>query len=102
MILYAPEPSETATLLFSMRASLAASTVTPGSTAPDESFTTPAIALWAWATDGSASRHTSAARPKQTFLIIRSSLTVDPRKRRELPAEVRELQPNRKETEISL
>ena len=39
----------TADLTFSIRTSLAASTVTPGIAAPDESFTTPTIALWAYA-----------------------------------------------------
>ena len=38
-----PEPSVTAVRTFSMIAGLAASTVTPGSTAPDVSFTTPVI-----------------------------------------------------------
>ena len=46
---YAPSPSVTADLTFSIRTSLAASTVTPGIAAPDESFTTPTIALWAYA-----------------------------------------------------
>ena len=44
---YAPSPSDTADLTFSIRTSLAASTVTPGIAAPDESFTMPTIALWA-------------------------------------------------------
>ena len=39
-----------------MRASLDASTVTPGSTAPDVSLTTPVIALCACTSAGSASR----------------------------------------------
>ena len=43
MILYSPRSSETAVLTFSISTSLDASTVTPGMTAPDESFTTPAI-----------------------------------------------------------
>jgi hypothetical protein len=38
---YWPVPSVTALRDFSISAELAASTVTPGSTAPDESFTTP-------------------------------------------------------------
>ena len=44
---YWPEPSVTAVRTFSMSAGLAASTVTPGSTAPDVSFTTPVIDAWA-------------------------------------------------------
>src|SRR6476661_8620847 len=43
-----------------MRASLDASTVTPGRTAPDESLTTPVIEAWANAADGRMTRH---ARP---------------------------------------
>ena len=56
-----------------MSAGLAASTVTPGSTAPDASFTTPAIALCACAAVGSASANASAASPNHTFLIIQTS-----------------------------
>ena len=37
-----------------MSAGLEASTVTPGSTAPDESLTTPVIDAWACAADGSS------------------------------------------------
>src|SRR5881397_2143797 len=43
MILYCPEPSVTTVRTFSISAGLAASTVTPGSTAPVVSLTTPAI-----------------------------------------------------------
>ena len=43
MILYWPVPSVTAVRTFSMSAGLEASTVTPGSTAPEESRTTPAM-----------------------------------------------------------
>ena len=46
---YWPEPSVVTLLTFSMRAGLAASTVTPGSTAPDGSRTTPAIEPSPWA-----------------------------------------------------
>jgi hypothetical protein len=42
---------------FSMSAGLDASTVTPGKTAPDVSFTTPDIDAWANATAGSKARH---------------------------------------------
>jgi gentisate 1,2-dioxygenase len=45
MIRYCPALSVAAALVPSMSAGLEASTVTPGSTAPDESFTTPAIPL---------------------------------------------------------
>jgi hypothetical protein len=44
---YCPVPSVTAERVFSINAGLAASTLTPGSTAPDESFTAPAIVAWA-------------------------------------------------------
>src|SRR3989442_793695 len=44
-MLYRPSPSLTTLRTFSIRAGLAASTVTPGSTAPDVSFTTHAIPL---------------------------------------------------------
>ena len=44
---YWPPPSVTTVRTFSMSAGLAASTVTPGSTAPDASRTTPAIDAWA-------------------------------------------------------
>src|SRR6478672_2073520 len=43
MIRYWPVPSVTAVRTFSMSTSLAASTVTPGITPPDESLTTPVI-----------------------------------------------------------
>src|SRR6266550_1480068 len=39
-----------------MRAGLAASTVTPGSTPPDASFTTPVIEAWAYANDGAINK----------------------------------------------
>jgi hypothetical protein len=45
MILYCPWPSVVAERVFSINASLATSTVTPGRTAPEVSLTTPAIAL---------------------------------------------------------
>src|ERR1700724_3683475 len=50
-MLYRPSLSLTAVRTFSIRAGLAASTVTPGSTAPDVSRTTPVID-WADASDG--------------------------------------------------
>jgi hypothetical protein len=50
--------SVTAVRTFSMSAGLAASTVTPGSTPPELSRTTPATDAWAWAMEG-MSRHSS-------------------------------------------
>src|SRR6186713_230897 len=44
---YRPSPSVTTARVFSMSAGLAASTVTPGSTAPDVSRTTPVMLLCA-------------------------------------------------------
>ena len=44
---YCPEPSVTAERTFSIRTGLDASTVTPGSTPPDVSLTTPVIDAWA-------------------------------------------------------
>src|SRR5262252_2785538 len=54
-----------------MRASLAASTVTPGSTAPDESFTTPAIDACARAVVGIAKRHVRNAIARADLHISR-------------------------------
>ena len=61
---YCPVPSVTAVRTFSMRTGLAASTVTPGSTAPDASFTTPEIEapLWAEAVPEISSASTLAPR----------------------------------------
>src|SRR5262249_9090721 len=61
---YWPAPSVIAVRVFSISAGLDASTVTPGSTAPVPSFTTPAIATCARAVAGSrnAAPHTTAAQ----------------------------------------
>ncbi len=56
---YRPWPSVTVERVFSMSAGLLASTMTPGTTAPDESLTEPAIAAWASA---------SAEAPAQTTI----------------------------------
>ena len=65
-----------------MRASLDASTVTPGSTAPDVSLTTPVIALCACTSAGNASRDTPITNPRTTVRIIRPSLSEIDRYRR--------------------
>src|SRR6187402_1442015 len=65
-----PLPSVIADFTFSIRASLAASTVTPGSTAPEVSFTTPVIALCARATVGANTSTASAATTKLTTLRV--------------------------------
>src|SRR5687768_1099010 len=57
MMRYWPEPSVMAVRTFSMSTGLAASTVTPGRTAPDASATVPASVAWACAIAGSASTH---------------------------------------------
>src|SRR5437764_11546303 len=54
MIRYWPVSSVTAVRVFSIRTGLAASTVTPGRTAPDASFTTPAMDACAYADSGRA------------------------------------------------
>src|SRR6185295_16725571 len=60
-MLNCPWPLVTTERVRSIRTSLDASTVTPGSTAPDASRTTPAMALCAWAADGSRASHTRLA-----------------------------------------
>src|SRR2546430_10398273 len=62
-----------------MRAGLAASTVTPGITAPDVSFTAPAMLplSWVWpeVTSGKSTRHDAIA----THAILRALIAVAPR-----------------------
>src|SRR5688572_7352400 len=58
---YWPVPSVTAVRTFSISAGLAASTVTPGSSASDVSFTVPAMAACAQTTAGATNRITNAA-----------------------------------------
>src|SRR3954470_6419313 len=67
---YWPLPSVTTERVFSIRASLAASTVTPGSTAPDVSFATPTIALCACAAAGSMTTHARAAAASPRILRL--------------------------------
>src|SRR6185436_18686896 len=54
--LYWPLPSVTTDRAFSINAGLAASTVTPGRTAPDVSLTTPAMDACAYAAAGTSTR----------------------------------------------
>ena len=65
MIRYCPIPSVTTVRTFSMSAGLAASTVTPGRTAPDASLTTPVMddwaSVWADAAMGNSAAHASTA-----------------------------------------
>src|SRR5215467_9285644 len=64
---YWPLPSLTAVLTFSIRTGLLASTVAPGSTAPDVSLTVPVRATCADARAG------TRARPARTNTILRST-----------------------------
>ena len=56
-MMYRPSPSVTAERLFSISTGLDASTLTPGSTAPDVSFTIPLNDAWAYAAAGANARH---------------------------------------------
>src|ERR1700704_3411275 len=74
---YCPVASVTTERTFSIRAGLAASTLTPGRTAPELSLTTPVIAACAEAVDGK-SRETritrSAHEDRRTRFAMLSSL----------------------------
>src|SRR4029453_8530261 len=72
-ILYWPCASVTTDRVFSMSAGLLASTVTPGSTAPLVSRTTPAIDPWAKLSAGSATRPTIAKRVRAKLMRINDS-----------------------------
>src|SRR6185436_9677084 len=67
-MLNCPWPLVTTERVRSIRTSLDASTVTPGSTAPDASRTTPAMALCALAADGSSASHTRLAAAVEATL----------------------------------
>src|SRR5689334_1631001 len=79
---YRPLPSVTALLTFSIRTSLAASTVTPGSTAPEVSLATPAIDDWACATPGARINMTHSSN----FHAFLRMYTISPEKVRIAPA----------------
>src|SRR4051812_25161709 len=68
---YAPFASVDTERTFSMSTGLLASTVTPGSTAPVASFTTPANALCARAVDGSARKASTAVAIAKRVLVMR-------------------------------
>src|SRR5713101_7014692 len=76
-MLYRPSLSVTTLRTFSINAGLAASTVTPGSTAPDVSFTVPAIPLavpcWADAVDDNSADMTMPRPMPTTFTRIMPS-----------------------------
>src|SRR6266853_3331101 len=65
---YWPVPSVTAVRIFSISAGLAASTLTPGSTPPDTSFTTPAMTACANAAVG---RSTTTANKRRILTATR-------------------------------
>src|SRR5439155_20072506 len=73
---YRPWVSVTAKRTFSINAGLAASTVTPGRTAPDESCTTPAMLLapvpCAHAAAGAVSRPITISKSRGNFIISTS------------------------------
>src|SRR4029453_12666428 len=70
MIEYRPSPSVTAVRVFSISTSLAASTVTPGRTAPEVSLTMPAIVLCADAVDGTSASRATTPRARTANLIL--------------------------------
>jgi fatty acid/phospholipid biosynthesis enzyme len=74
-----PELSVTAERVFSMSASLAASTVTPGNTAPLVSFKDPAMLPWARAARGAINTIAPNNRQKTRVLRIDSSRNGDDR-----------------------
>src|SRR5215470_15736806 len=74
---YWPVPSLTAVRVFSMRTGLDTSTVTPGRTAPDVSFTTPVIDAstpCAEAIDGTRAATASRTNSRTTPRIIPTSV----------------------------
>src|SRR5205823_4433689 len=75
-IVYRPSASVTTVRTFSIKAGLAASTVTPGSTPPDVSLTTPAtpLACCAEATTAHNSDVTSAALTRPCLIIASAPL----------------------------
>src|SRR6476660_1640967 len=78
-IRYWPVASLTTDRTFSIRAGLAASTVTPGNTPPDASLTTPVIAACAYAADGrssTADKISRAPRDRRRSLNIAFLLTL--------------------------
>src|SRR5437868_10551833 len=73
MMRYWPEPSVVAVLTFSISAGLDASTVTPGSTAPDASLTTPVMDACAKAAAGTSTSNNAATNAARTVdMRIRS------------------------------
>src|SRR4249919_3270172 len=69
MMLYRPSPSVTAVRAFSISTGLAASTVTPGRTAPEVSFTTPVMDDWENAGTGTRATHVSTVATQNSLRI---------------------------------
>src|SRR4029078_12519129 len=78
---YWPVPSLTAVRTFSISAGLLASTVTPGSMAPEVSLTVPAITACAAALVGRSARKTQTARDPTKLRIWHLHVLVDNRPR---------------------
>ena len=70
---YCPVASVVADRVFSISTGLDASTVTPGSTAPDASLTVPPRAAWAYNADGTRATH---ARTTMILAIERMSTSI--------------------------
>src|SRR5678810_1184940 len=71
---YWPDPSVTTVRTFSISAGLAASTVTPGSTAPDASLTVPEMDACAYAATGNSATQTNPASIRNARNIYRCLL----------------------------
>src|SRR5262245_64822392 len=78
MILYWPARSVVVDRVFSIRAGLETSTVTPGTTAPLESLTVPAMAVsWADTALDTPTRQTNVKSERPTTLTIQCLLSGD-------------------------
>src|SRR6266480_2650934 len=66
---YCPLPSVTAARTFSISTGLAASTVTPGRTAPELSLTTPVIDDWAYAAAGTIASPATTSNTRLNLLM---------------------------------
>src|SRR5580704_16745913 len=73
--LYWPAPSVTTERVPSISAGLAASIVTPGSTAPLASLTTPAKALWAELVPGNSTRHAALTKSETVAYALLPNIT---------------------------
>src|SRR5262245_13574760 len=87
---YCPVSSLTTARTFSIRTGLAASTVTPGSTPPDASLTTPVMAPCAKAAAGRSSTIARTAADRRANAHIGTLLTWGRLHRRVVCAEIRD------------